>query len=86
MLVSQPQHSQAIGSRERGGVAWCGMWGQGEHTEGKKSRLTYLTLMKTELLFVVVACATDFPSTGVDEVGVQWVQAAVFIETLRQPG
>ena len=52
----------------------------------KKSRLTYSTLMKTELLFVVVACAADFPSTGVDEVGVQWVQAAVFVETLRRTG
>ena len=72
MSVSQPQHNQAVGRRERGGVGWCGMRGCGEHIEGgKKSRLTYLAFMKTEFLFVIVACAANFPSTGIEEVGVQ---------------
>jgi len=52
------------------------------HRRRGGKRLTYLT----ELL---VGIATPFPSTGVKEVGVWWMQvlgAVLFVETLRHHG
>jgi len=59
-----------------------GVRGRVWHRRRGGKRLTYLT----ELLVGIV---TPFPSTGVKEVGVWWMQAlgaALFVETLRRHG
>jgi len=59
-----------------------GVRGRVWHRRRGGKRLTY----STELLVGIV---TPFPSTGVKEVGVWWMQAlgaALFVETLRRHG